>query len=803
MGSLWRDIRLGARTALRAPAYSAIAIVTLALAIGANTLLFSLASPLLIKPLPLKDPGRLGWIREVNGPAGVTRGSSSAPDLLDWGAASRTFSAIGAWDSRTGTLTGDDREAQSVDLARVTPNLQDLWGLRPVTGRLFRPDDNAPGRPLVGVLAYHYWREAFHGDPAIIGRSLLLNGSAITIVGVMEPEIEFGSLANYDVWVPLPLDPSGPRDDRTLNVVGRLAPGATLASADAELGTLSATQAREHPATNLNWRAHVVSTTEAITSSDTWVLLGLLGVVVVFVLLIGCANVANLARARLMGRQRELAVRQALGASRLQLVRPVLSESFFLAAAGGLVGLGLAQVGLRAINAAAYEPYLQHIAIDPYVLVFTAVLALLTPLLFSLWPALGAGRDSMVDTLRGVRSTTGGPSARRRGNVLVASQVALSLSLLVVAGLVLQTMENIRHMNIGIDVGQLITARVDLPRDRYPDDRSYAAFADRTASRLQVLPGATGAAVASSLPVFDPDAIKTMTGTVHDGTGDAAKPWACWSAVSPAFFPTAGIPLVAGRIFAPSDNAGSRPVAVLNRMAAERYFDAVGNAIGRTVVLHDRGGAQRSVTVVGVVADTHSSAIVSSSPQIYVPIDQSPVSAMRLIVRSNDPAGRASDMRAAMRELDPAIGISNPTTLRDEEQNLLSSGAIINALFGGFAALALALTAAGLYGVISYSVGRRQREIGVRLALGAAPASIRHLVVREGLKVTAWGAAVGLGLALLLGRAAASVLVGVSPNDLATFSAVLGLIALVSLLAVWAPAVRAMRVDPATSLRAE
>jgi putative ABC transport system permease protein len=803
MGSLWRDIRFGTRTALRSPGYSVVVIVTLALAIGANTLLFSLANPLLLKPLPLGNRDRLGWVWEINGSAGVSRGGASAADLLDWRAGSRTFTALAATDSRDGTLTGHGRDAESVALARITPNLENLWDLHPAAGRLLEPGENAPGRPLVGVLAYHYWREAFHGDPGVIGRSFFLNGSPIAIVGVMEPGIEFGTLATYDLWVPLPLDPAAPRDDRTLQVVGLLAPGATVASADAELRALSRTQAREYPATNRDWEAHVVSTTEAIAGPDTWAILALLGVVVVFVLLIGCANLANLARARLMGRQRELAVRQALGASRLQLIRPVLSESLLLALAGGVVGLGLAQAGLRAINAATYDQYLQHVGIDADVLIFTAGLALLTPLLFSFWPAISAGREAVVDTLRGARSTTAGPAARRRANVLVAAQVALALSLLVVAGLILQTVDNIRHMNIGIDVRHLITARVDLPRDRYPDDRSRAAFADEIASRLGALPGVTGAAVASQIPVFDPDVVRNLTGTLHDGSDGSARPWACWSTVSTDFFRTAGIALVAGRSFRSSDSAGAQPVAVLNRLAAEKYFDAVGNALGRVVVLHDRNGADRQVTIVGVVADTHNSAIVRSSPQLYVPVDQSPVPVMRIVVSAPAPADRASDIRAAVRELDQTVGLSNPKPLLQEAREATSTGAIMDALFGGFAALALALAAAGLYGVISYSVGRRQREIGVRLALGAAPGSIRRMVLREGLGVTAWGAAAGLLLAFLIGHAAASLLYGVSPDDPATFAGVLGAIGVVSLVAVWAPAMRAMRVDPVTSLRTD
>ncbi len=800
--NLLRDAKAGFRTALRSPGYSAIAVLTLALAIGANTLLFSIANPLLIKPLPIKDQATLGWIWEVNGPAGVDRGRVSAPDLVEWRAASHTFSSLAAYSIRYGTLTGLGPEAESVYLSCVTPNLQEVWGLHAALGRLFQPGENAPGRPLVGVLAYHYWNgKGFSGDPSAIGRTYMLNGTPITIVGVMEQEIELGTLGEVDMYVPLPLDSAAPRDDRTLHVIGRLAPGATVESADAELRGLSATQARDHAATNRDWQAHVVSTTQAIVGPDTWILIGLLAVVVGFVLLIACANLANLVLARIVARRQEFAVRQALGASRLQLIRPLFAESLLIALAGGLAGLGLAHAGLRAINATAYDRLLQQIGIDGNVLIFTAALAILTPFLFSLWPALGAGRTVAAESLRAARSASGGPGTKRRSRVLVASQVALALSLLVVSALILQTVQNVKHLQIGLDVPKLITSRVDLPRDRYPDDTARVAFVHETVDRLRTLPGATGGAVASHLPVFDSEVVDTLSGTLHDTTGDTARPWASWFAVSPSFFQTVGIPLVAGRGFQVSDGPGAAPVALLSRLAAERYFDDVSAALGRPLVVGGRSTADRTVTIVGVVADTHNSAVLTSSPQIYVPIDQWPVGTMRLVVRSDAPGERAADMRQTMRELDQTIAISNPETMRDEVMESMADNRIVNALFGGFALLALVLAGAGLYGVIWYSVSQRQREIGVRLALGAARGAIRRMVVRDGLRVTFYGTIAGLALAFFLAHASASVLYGVSANDPGTFGAVVGLVVLVSLAALWAPAIRAMRIDPIRALR--
>jgi putative ABC transport system permease protein len=801
MWNFWRDIRLGVRTALRTPGYSAIAVVTLALAIGANTLLFSIANPLVVRALPIKDSGRLGWIWEDNKLGGVSRGGISVADFLDWRAAAHSFSDLEAREFGGATLTGNG-DATHVSLIRATAGLCDLWGLHPTLGRLFQPGEDAVGRPIVGVLSYHYWREAFHQDPGVIGRVLYLDGRPMTVVGVMDPAIEVYGFSTIDLWVPLPLDATLPRDQRTLRVVGHLGPGASVASANTEIRALGETQARDHPATNQNWVPTVVSTRTSITGPDTWVLLGLLGVVVVFVLLIACANLANLVLARVIRGRHDFAVRLALGASRLQLIRPLLTESLLLGLLGGLAGLGLAQAGLRLINATAYDTLLQQIGIDGNVLIFTAVLSVVTPLLFSLWPALSAGRGGTAETLRDARSS-GGRKVGRRRNVLVAAQVALALSLLVVSGLVLQTILNIQHADLGLDVSHALTFQVQPPADRYPDAAARARFARSTVDALGALPGVSAVAAVGHLPVFDGEVTQALSGTAHDGTGDADRPWVSRFRASPQFFRAVGITLLAGREFSTTDAAGAEPVAILSRTAAERYFDSVSGALGHTVVLHGRGAADRPATIVGVVTDTRDSSFTATGPQLYVPFAQWPAEAMTVVVRSDTPADRAADVRNAMRTLDPAVAISTPKTMATLVEENTADNAIVNWLFGGFALLALVLAAAGLYGVISYSVGQRQREIGVRMALGAAPASIRRLIVFESLRITGAGVLAGLVLAWLLGRAAASVLYDVSPADPLTFGTVTLLVVAVTVLAVWVPAARAMRIDPAQTLRAD
>jgi putative ABC transport system permease protein len=801
MSRLWMDLVVGIRTILRSPGYSAITLLTLALAVGANTLLFSIANPLVLRPLPIDDPDRLGWIAMSNPERGVERSPASLPDRLEWRRMT-SFSSLAGYSMGTATLTGRG-DAKRIQVSRATANLFEVWGLRPERGRLLQPGEDSVGRAPSGVLSYRFWQEEFQGDAGVIGRMYLLDGKPLTIVGVLTSAIEIGNLAAIDVWTPLPLDATLPRDRRTVRVVGRLAPEANLASADAELQTIVASQIREHASTNAGWQAHVRSTRFALASGDTWVVLGLLGVIVVFVLLIACANLANLVLARLVARRREQAVRLALGASRWQVIRPVLLESFVLSIGGGLLGLLLAYTGLRVIKATATDVFLRTmVEIDANVLIFTALLSFVTPLLFTLWPAVSNGRTVQSETLHGARTSSGRTTSRRR-SLLIGSQVALAFSLLVVSALVVQSMLYLRRVDLGFDAPVLLTYRFDLPADRYPTAAARAEFALGLERRLASLPGVTGAGLTSQMPAIDDDVVRPLSSTLHDGLKAEERPWACWFDVSPGFFRTAGIRVLAGRAFGADDMAGRQPVAVLNQMAAERYFDSVQNAVGRIVTIHDAERGEQSATIVGVVADTRDNRVVRTSPQIYVPIAQWPLSAVTVFVRSDDPAARGRDVQALMRGIDPMVAISELKPMSRIIDDDLASSRIVNGLFAGFALLALALAAAGLFGVISYSVGQRRRELGIRLALGASPAGIGRMIVFEGLRVVGIGMSVGLILAVALARASTALLFGITASDPSTFVGVAALILLVTLLAAWAPASRAMRLNPTETLRAE
>jgi predicted permease len=801
MNSFLRDLRLGVRTALRSPGYSVVAVVTMALAIGANTLLFSLASPLVVRPLPVGNASNLGWIRQVNGPRNISNGRTSMPDFLDWRESARSFSALAARENGSGTLVGHG-DARRVNLMRVTTNLPEVWGLVPHQGRFFQPGEDAMGRAPVGVLSHRFWRDAFNGDPAVINRTLSLDGQTLTIVGIMAPSIEIGNLALIDIWVPLPIDASRPRDARVLSVVGTLAPGATLESAGAEMKELAARSAKAYPTTNAHGEVTVIDSRSAMASADTWVILALMGVVVFFVLLIACASLANLARARLVGRRQDLAVRQAMGASRLQLIRPLVAESLILGVIGGSMGLLLAMFGLRIINAIAFEQFFKTLEIDRYVLFFNAALSVVTPLMFSVWPAFSQSRAANSETLRGGR-IFGSRFGRQRGNLLIVSQVAMALSLLVVSALAVQSMLNLRRTSLGMDVNHVLTFKFDLPRDRYTNDDARREFVQRVSTELRALPGVRGAALTSHLPVFDAEVTRTFTGTLKDGTPEGAHPFASWFAVTPSFFETCGIPLVAGRSINEGDKADRQAVAVLSRLAASRYFNDPQNAVGRTIQLSSGGAETRAVTIVGVVEGTKDANLTDGTPQIFVPFEQAPGAALTAVVASDAPTARIPDARAALRRLDAGVALTAPKPVSQIVDEETSSSGIINFIFVSFAGLALLLAAAGLYGVISFTVGQRRQEFGVRLALGAAPGEIRSMVLGEGLKVTLIGVGLGLVLAWGLALASASVLFGVTPEDPWTYAGVTATVLVVAILAVWVPATRAMRVNPVTALRAD
>jgi putative ABC transport system permease protein len=797
------DLRFALRLLVRRPAYAVIVVLTLALAIGANTVIFSFVNLLVLRPLPIGDPDSLGWIWALNPRSQTTRGQFSYADYVDLRDASRSFSLLAATRSESVTLTGRG-EPQRLLARRVSANLFETWQLKTVAGRTLRPEEDRPGAACAMVLSHKLWTSHFRRDPGAVTQSVNVDGSPCTIVGVLDPSIEFGNLARTDVWMPIATDPAEVRrDDRRYGIIGRLKPGVTVEQADGEIRSIVERLAREFPA-NAGWSARVAPTREAIAGSDTWVILALLSLVVGFVLLIACANVTNLALARVAGRRRELAVRTALGASRWRTLRLLVIEGLVLGIAGGALGLGVAEAGLRLIRAAAYEPFFDLVRIDRTVMLFAAGVSILCPILFSLLPALLASDNQAGEALKEGGRTSGAVRARRSRHALVVAQVALAMTLLVVASLVVRSMIAISRANLGFDPHQLLTAQIVVPEWKHKDDASAARLQNDVVTRLRGLPGVEAAAAASALPALGQGTRATFVVSGRPPTTDAERPWARWVVVSGDFFRTTGIPLLAGRTFTDGDRADTEAVAVVNATAAQKYFGSTSAALDARFSTAAPGEAPQWIRVVGIAGDTSNPDIeLPPEPQLYVPLLQRPSRTTALLVRAARPADVASALRGAVREADSDVPIFQLRTFDEALDDELSSSRILAGMFTAFGLLALVLASTGLYGVISYSVGQRTQEIGVRMALGAVPGDIRRLVVSHGLKLVAIGGAVGLAGAVLVSQTMRSVLYGVTASDPATYAGVVFAVVASAAVAMWVPTRRATRLDPVRSLRAE
>lgn len=800
MRALLQDLRYGGRIIRKQPGYSLLIVLTLALAIGANTVIFSFANVLVLRPLPLRDPDTLGWIFMNDPQRGTTRGLISIPDLLDYRASLTAFESLAGSQPAGYTMTGRG-DAVSLEATRATANLHDTWGLKLLHGRTFRTGEDQPGAAPVVVLSHQFWARQFNSDPAIVGQALTLNGQPHTVVGVLFPEIEIGNLSLIDIWTPLTIDPSALRDRRTMRVQGRLKPGASFEQAAVEVREVSKRLQADHPATNTGWEAHLLASRDAMTGGDTWVILGLLVTVVGFVLMIACANIANLVLARATGRRRELAVRAALGASRSRVVRQLLSESLLLGIAGGVLGLGVAYAGLYVIRAAAYEPFFRLVVIDRTVLLFTAALALLTPMVFSLLPAMHASRSDVHETLKDSSARAGGGvRGRRSRSVLVVAQLSLAMALLIVSGLLVRTMIEINRTSVGFDRTNMLTIRMELPEWRYTTPAAIADFQQRLLARLGSLPGVQHVATTDRLPMFGGEA---PTPLLIEGQAPARpqdRPWAAPGNVSDDFFAASGIPLVAGRPFNQGDVKESLPVAIVNAEMAKRYWQSSEKALGARVQIE---GESRWLTVVGIAGDVMRADLDGVSPQVYVSARQEPKRTIAVMMRASNPGALMEAARGEVRALDRDVPVREIRTIEEAFADETSSSKILLGMFVSFAALALALAASGLYGVVSYSVSQRQQEIGIRMALGAVAGDIRRLIVRQTVVLVVVGVAIGLAAGALIAQASASVLFRVSPSDPVTYGGVAVLLALVALIAAYFPVRRAVTVDPLVALRSE
>ena len=688
----------------------------------------------------------------------------------------------------------------------VTANLFEVWGLRPKLGRLFRGGDDAPGAEPVVVLSHQFWQRQFASDPGIVGAALTLDGKRVSVIGVLEPAIEIGNLSEIDVWVPLVPDAAEQgRDRRTLQMLGRLARGVTHAEADAEVRALAAVLERDHPVTNRNWGARVATTREAMTGRDTWQVLALLSLAVGLLLLIACANLANAMLARSMERNREIALRVALGARRRVLVRQLLAEYAVLASVGGALGLAVAYGGVRAIKAVVYEPFFALLSIDGRVVLFAIVTTLVTCVLFGLAPALRAARaDPIVALAQGSARMIGGVGVRRSRAALVVAQVTLAVALTVLGALVARSMIEESRIDLGFRTGDLWTFRVDLPQSTYEDPERLRQFYDRATDRLSSLPRVRSVAVVDRLPVLGGIAMTTLDIEGRPVARQADQPWAARTSISAGYFATAAIPLLTGRVLAPTDRPDALPVVVVNRELARRYFGSVEQALGSRVSLGRSDEPATWRVIVGVVGDIRPADITAPpNPELYLPLAQEAARSVSFMMRAPGGDASAASIRSLMREVDPALAVYELRTMDQALAIETSSDVMLTGLFVSFAVIALVLAATGLYGVIAYLVSQRTREIGIRIALGALPRSVGRMVLGEAAVLFGLGMILGLGIALLLARGMRSLLYGIGPVDPPTYVGAAAVLAAVMFIAAYVPARRAMRVNPLGALRSE
>jgi putative ABC transport system permease protein len=807
--TLRQDVQYGIRMLRRTPGFTAAALVTLTLGIGANTAIFTVVDAVLLRPLPYPEPERLVTIGDRE-PDGFSSNVGFAT-VLDWRERSRSFEHVAMMRSWMPTLVTNG-EAERLPAVRVSWNYFDMMGVRPALGRGFTAEDDRPDHWRVLLLSDALWRRRFGADPSLVGRTVVMNDREYRVIGVMPASFEPLAAerfykASAEVWAPIGYDLKGDsscRGCRHLRAFGRLKRGVSLADAAAEMNTIREQMRAEHPREYEAGSLAVVPLRAALTGDVRTALFVLLGAVA-FVLLIACANVANLLLARSVTRQRELALRAVLGAGRGRIIRQLLTESFLLGACGAVAGVFLAMVAVRGLAAFAPVslPRLEHIAVDGRVLAFTAAIAVLTSLVFGLVPAwrgaaAGAQRKLAIDS----RGSVGGRSRAR--SVLVVADLVLALVLLAGAGLMLRTVVALTRADPGFNPSSKLTLQFSLVGKAYAEDSAVLVFQERTLERLRALPGVTGAALAGQIP-FGGNADCSgfhANGRMKPNTVD--DPCIERYGVTPDYFRVMDIPMLAGRGFDATDSPTGQPVIVISAATAKAVF---GNdsPLGAQVRIGDATrGPWR--TVIGVVADVHHDDLTAPvTPAMYLPETQFTDSYLVAVVKSGtgDAAALAAPARAVLRELDSSVPVYGVATLASLVDKSAAQRLFVMRLLAGFAIVAVLLAAIGLYGVVSYGVAQRTREVGVRVALGAQRRDVLRLVLSGGVSLVGIGVAVGLAAAFLTTRFLGALVFGVSPADPTTFAAAAFVLTIVALGAHWVPIRRALRIDPASALRAE
>jgi predicted permease len=807
--TLSQDVRYAARMLARQPGFTAVAVLTLALGIGANTAIFSVVEAVLLRPLPYRHAGRTVLLWESQRLRDLPRNVVNPANFLDWREQAKSFDQMAAFADLRYNLTGAG-DPEEVPAQIVTPNLFPLLGARAELGRTFTPEDAKSRHDDVAILSHGLWRRRFGGAPGIIGRTLSLNGHAVTVIGVMPPGFQWfiqeKSLTGKpaQLWVPLGFtEENRVRRGRYLQAVARLAPGVSLARAQAEMDAIAGRLEGQYPKFNHGWGVRVVPLRDQLAGEIRPALLVLLAAVG-FVLLIACVNVANLLLARAAGRHKEIAIRSSIGAGRRRIIRQLLTESLLLALLGGALGLLLSRACLRALVALS-PPNLAGVGqagLDLPVLAFTLAVTALTGIVFGLVPALEASRVNLNGSLNeSSRGTAGSRRGRRLRDALVVAEVGLALVLLVGAGLMIRSFLRLQAVNPGFDAKGLLTMRVHLPAAKYPEDAKVNAFFREATARLRTLPGVISASTVSALPFADLGAATSFAIEGTSFTNEADKPTTDVRVVDEEYFHTLGIPLVAGRTFTAREAVEDRKMAVINETLARKYFPGA-SPVGKRILVNMT--AEPIYTeIIGVVGDARYASLDGElHPMVYWTPPHLTYSAMTFVLRTaGDPGDLAPAARREIQAIDKDQPVSDVRTMESWLSESLARTRFGTLLLGAFAGLALTLAAAGLYGVMSYSVAQRQNEIGVRMALGARAGDVLRLVIRQGLALVLAGVALGLLGALALTRLLASLLYEVSATDPLTFAALALLLTAVSAVACYLPARRAARVDPLIAMR--
>jgi putative ABC transport system permease protein len=811
MEALWQDLKYGARMLAKSPGFTLVAVIALALGIGANTAIFSVVNAVLVRSLPFRNPDRLVIVWENNRTRGRDQNVISPANYLDWRDQNTVFDSMAALFDYRANLTGVD-DPEELPTQVVSANFFDLLGVSATLGRTFTPEEGEAGHDQVVVLSQGLWKRRFGGDPAIIGKTIKLSGQDFTVVGIAPPDLQLlikqGSLTGKqaELWMPATFSPnSRVRRGRYMTAIARLKPGVTLAQAQAEMDGIAGHLEEQYVDFNTGWGVNLVPLQNQLVGAIRPALLVLLGAVA-FVLLIACANVANLLLARAATRQREIAIRTALGARRGRIVRQLLTEATVLAALGGALGLWLAMWGVDLLLALAPKDLtgLKDVGIDYRVLGFTMAVSVLTGVLFGLAPALEASRPNLNESLKeGGRGAATGRRSHRWRNVFVVVEVALALVLLIGAGLMIRSFARLQSVDPGFDANNLLTVRLLLPVSKYGQDPQRIAFFKQLAERVQALPGVRSAGAISYLPFTGGGAATSIDIEGRPAPPPGQQLVGDVRVVDGGYFRTMGIPLLQGRTFTEREQTQESHVVMINETMARDFFpgeDPIGHRV-RIAMKNENVPSE----IIGVVRDVrHVGLETPARAMTYWPYPELAYSGLTLVVRAeSEPLALAEAVRREVLALDKDQPIADVSTMEQLLSDSVSRARFSALLLGVFAAVALLLAAVGIFGVMSYGVSERTHEIGVRMALGAQASHVLTLVVRQGMALTLIGIVIGLGAAFGLTRVMASLLYGVSATDPVTFVAISLLLASVALLACYLPARRATKVDPMIALRYE